>query len=442
MAALGVFAIFVVFVSVLLSGTTTGVPEVPAIRAEFYLFAITLLGVALFHEFTMYVALAGLASVLAMKFMFVDEFNVVYHFEHEWPILVNLLGLLLGFAILAKHFEESKVPDILPRFLPDDWLGGFVLLVLVFILSSFLDNIAAAMIGGTVAMTVFKGKVDIGYLAAIVAASNAGGSGSVVGDTTTTMMWIAGVPPVGVVHAYAAAAPALLIFGVVCSIKQQKYQPVQKHELGHHKVVWVKLGIVAFILAGAIIANFWIGFPAAGVWVAIVVGALVSKTPWGEIQASLKGTIFLLSLVACASLMPVEELPEASWMTAFALGAISAVFDNIPLTKLAITQDGYDWGMLAYAVGFGGSMIWFGSSAGVALTNMFPHAKSVGAWIKHGWSVALAYVVGFAVLMLTLGWNPERIEELAPETNVGSVAQTQAETSNIEVPAADQPPHE
>ena len=114
-------------------------------------------------------------------------------------ILTNLLGLLLGFAILSKHFEESRIPAWLPKFLPDDWKGGFVLLVMIFVLSSFLDNIAAAMIGGTIAMTVFRGKVHIGYLAAIVAASNAGGSGSVVGDTTTTMMWIDGVAPADVV---------------------------------------------------------------------------------------------------------------------------------------------------------------------------------------------------------------------------------------------------
>jgi Na+/H+ antiporter NhaD/arsenite permease-like protein len=63
-----------------------------------------------------------------------------------------------------------------------------VLLVMIFVLSSFLDNIAAALIGGTIARAVFRNKVHIGYLAAIVAASNAGGLGSVVGDTTTTMM--------------------------------------------------------------------------------------------------------------------------------------------------------------------------------------------------------------------------------------------------------------
>ena len=105
-------------------------------------------------------------------------------------------------------------------------------------------------------------------------------------------------------------------------------------------------------------------------------------------------------------MMPVERLPAASWPTALGLGFISAVFDNIPLTKLALEQGGYDWGVLAYAVGFGGSMIWFGSSAGVAITNLFPEARSVGDWLQGGWHVILAYVVGFAAVMLVMGWQP------------------------------------
>jgi hypothetical protein len=82
------------------------------------------------------------------------------------------------------------------------------------------------------------------------------------------------------------------------------------------------------------------------------------------------------------------------------------VFDNIPLTKLALDAGGYEWGFLAYAVGFGGSMIWFGSSAGVAISNSYPEAKSVGAWLRNGWHVPIAYVVGFAVMYWLLGWQP------------------------------------
>ena len=119
-----------------------------------------------------------------------------------------------------------------------------------------------------------------------------------------------------------------------------------------------------------------------------------------------KGSMFLLSLVLCASLMPVEKLPDASWHAALGLGFVSAVFDNIPLTALALKQGGYDWGFLAYAVGFGGSMIWFGSSAGVALSNMYPEAKDAGRWLFHGWHVTVAYVLGFFALLWILGWQP------------------------------------
>ena len=200
---------------------------VAGIRLEFILFALTLMGVALFHNQTLYVALTGLASILILRFLTTD-FNLVHHIEHEWEILVNLLGLLLGFAILAKHFEESGVPDNLPKILPGNWTGAFLLLVLIFVMSAFLDNIAAALIGGSIGLVIFRGNVHIGFLAAMVAASNAGGAGSVVGDTTTTMMWIDGVAIGDVFHASVAAIPALLIFGYIAAKQQHKHQPIIK----------------------------------------------------------------------------------------------------------------------------------------------------------------------------------------------------------------------
>jgi Na+/H+ antiporter NhaD/arsenite permease-like protein len=397
-------------------------PALGPVRIEFIIFALTLLGVALFHNHTLKVALVGLGSLLAFKLGFIPEFDLVSHLMHEWRVLVNLLGLLLGFAILAKHFEESGVPQILPKYLPDGWKGGFVLLILIAIISSFLDNIAAAMIGGAVAMVVFKGKVHIGYIAAIVAASNAGGAGSVVGDTTTTMMWIAGVSALDVTHAFVGSAVSICIFGVIAALQQDKFQPIQATADLNAKVDPMKLLVVAMILVGAIATNILLDFPAVGVWAAILLGALITKTPWKEVPNSIAGTVFLLSLVTCASLMPVDELPAASWQTAFGLGFVSAVFDNIPLTALAIAQGGYDWGVLAYCVGFGGSMIWFGSSAGVAISNMYPEAKSVGSWIKNGWHVALAYVIGFFVMYNVVGWHPH-----APENADAAAAPIEAE---------------
>ena len=120
----------------------------------------------------------------------------------------------LGFALLAKFFEHSGVPDNLPRLLPKSKLwGGFALLAIVWVISSFLDNIAAAMIGGVIARTAYKGRVSVGYVAAIVAASNAGGAWSVLGDTTTTMMWIDGVGAIDVAHGFVASVVGLVVSG-------------------------------------------------------------------------------------------------------------------------------------------------------------------------------------------------------------------------------------
>ena len=231
------------------------------IPVDFILFGLTLLGVALFHHHTLAVALTGLAVITLYKNIFTGfKFGagltgLALHMQHEWVVLANLFLLLMGFALLSRHFEKSGVPDEMPAFLPHGWKGGFVLLVIVAVMSSFLDNIAAALIGGTMARHVFRGKVHIGYLAGIVAASNAGGSGSVVGDTTTTMMWIDGVSPLSVLEAFVAAFVAIFIFGIPAAMQQHAYSPIKEHVPRGLKIEWTRLGIVAAILVIAILSN-------------------------------------------------------------------------------------------------------------------------------------------------------------------------------------------
>src|SRR5687768_16717406 len=113
------------------------------IPLDFILFALTLLAVAFFHRQVLAVALSGLATIVLYKLAFTGfktgsgVGGLLAHLYHEWVILTNLLCLLVGFAILARHFEDSRVPEALPRMLPHDWKGGFILLVLIFVLSGF-----------------------------------------------------------------------------------------------------------------------------------------------------------------------------------------------------------------------------------------------------------------------------------------------------------------
>lgn len=132
---------------------------------EFILFGATPLGVAQFHNYTLPVGLTGLVFISGYK-IFITGFaagaglsGFALHLVHEWVTLLNLL---------SRHFEKSHLPLLLPKYLPPGWMGGFIMLVVVFVLSGFLDNFAAAMIGGTMAHQLFRAKVHIGYVAGFV----------------------------------------------------------------------------------------------------------------------------------------------------------------------------------------------------------------------------------------------------------------------------------
>ena len=223
----------------------------------------------------------------------------------------------------------------------------------------------------------------------------------------------------------------MVVCGIPAALQQHRFSPILKDAPRHAHIDWPRVGIVGFILVAALATNVLVNtrfsghadsFPFLGtaVWGALLLSVPVRAPHWRLLPEAFRGSVFLLSLLTIASMMPVEHLPPASLLATFGLGFVSAVFDNIPLTALALKQGGYDWGVLAYAVGFGGSMIWFGSSAGVALSNLYPQARSVGQWLRHGWHVVLAYIAGFAVLLGTLGWHPHEPHKPADAQNAAT----------------------
>lgn len=410
------------------------------IKLDFVIFGVTLTLIALKEQLKLDnrdIALGGLSLVLSHQlYMGTDLVGHLIHDHGDGREILgmgNIGGLLLGFPVMSKCFEYFGLGKLLPSILPDDWKGPAVLLIFITGLSAFLDNIAAALIGLAIAKQVFAGRLTVGFVAAIVACSNAGGAPSVVGDTTTTMMWIKGASPLDVLHAGVGTLGAGMIIIYFGAKQQDKHQRILKDPADGFSRVdlkWEYARVVFLALAGCIVGNVLIGLPAVGLWIGLIVGAFLlgfAKMPLNETAHAVRETVFILALVAMAGLMPVKELPAASAAITFCHGVVSAVFDNIPLTKLCLQQGGYDWGVLAFAVGFGGSMTWFGSSAGVAVCGekQFPAAKNLGAWLKQGWFIPVGYVVGYALMIGILGWSPHELRRPAT-TDHGAAAVTSA----------------
>jgi Na+/H+ antiporter NhaD/arsenite permease-like protein len=385
------------------------------IPVVFLFFAATLAGVALFARRSLEVAAAGFVAIVVAR-LAGGHFDWLRVLEGQWSKLANLFGLLVGFALVADHFERSHLPERLPRLLPRGALGCFVLLALIWLMSGVLDNIAAALIGVVAASRLFS-RLHPGYVAGIVAAANGGGAGSVIGDTTTTMMWLEGIRPTAVLPAYVGALVALAVFGIAAARQQAGWAALEAPAVAPPPVDRVRVAVVSASIAALactnVVASAVFGpraevLPALAivVWLVLLVAGRLRPFAWPVARRAGRAALFLVVLVLSASLLPVDSLPRPTILTTVLLGVVSAVFDNIPLTKVALVQGGYDWAFLAYSVGFGGSMIWFGSSAGVAVSEAVPSVRSVGVWVRHGWHIPLAFLAGHAAMIVVRGWRP------------------------------------
>jgi hypothetical protein len=75
-------------------------------------------------------------------------------------------------------------------------------------------------------------------------------------------------------------------------------------------------------------------------------------------------------------------------------------------------------------------MIWFGSSAGVALSNMYPETKDTVSYIKNGWFVIVAYIVSFFVMLGVVGWHPHEPHKKGAEVEMPAHQQQPVKTIN------------
>ena len=343
--------------------------------------------------------------------------------HHRFHLLWNLAAILPGFVLVSYYFEHSGAAAGIAR----SWFArtdGRVLWC-VFFLSMVLDNIAAAMIGATIVASMYGKHPPFKLIVAVVMASNLGGAPSPVGDTTTVMIFMAKVCPVtDLFKGFAAVLPVQFLLARWASRNAEKrlsdeqilhraereversdrelHIPHRAHQIVSGRSMWPLLGVV-----GLLVGNVALDQPALGLWVGMLLGLAIGRIRLNvkELLRAVPNTTFLVTLVATAELLPLDEVkPFLDRMTrdelAVLLGLKSAWLDNIPLTAIALSLGGFGWGLLAYCVGVGGSSLWFGSSAGVAVGQTFPEAHNTKKWAWPFVVVTALYFVGAGSYLL------------------------------------------
>lgn len=416
-------------------------------------------------------------GALVMSLLFVSQYafeGLLEHFlghehhaEERRHILFNLALLIPGFTMVAWYFEKSGACSWIERRLQSDGQ----LLHALFCLSAVLDNIATAMLGGSIVMARYGGVIQhcrktktplpawlFQLIIGVVASSNLGGAASAFGDTTTVMIFISGVEFWELSKGLIGAAVAQF-FLVKLFVFSHREMPQDYDHLAFGKqepILWTNadavreffrilqlflpwnwgklliaissgwklyplLGIPGLCLGNIFYDQAGIGL-LAGLALGWILGEIVAMMrgeghlgfSWTECSHSLPGTIFLLLLVYAAKLLPLDVLRPMMEehftrdQLAIVLGLLSPIFDNIPLTSLAIDIDGFQWSLLALTVGYGGSMLWLGSSAGVALAKMFPEITNTGDWfIQPIFKLFVIFWIMCGAHLLIWTWIPQ-----------------------------------
>lgn len=380
--------------------------------AEFSIFIIMLVMLMLFHHHKVPVVIGGFLILSGFYVFEHGFFGIVHHFSehHEYHLLYNLAILLPGFGLVAHYFEHSGFDRRLSKFIDSD----YKLLWVVFFLSCFLDNIAAAMIGAVLLITRYGnlsaptdkeklGTIPFFMVVAVIGASNMGGAYSFAGDTTTVMMFIAGVSILTLAKAAIACYPAQFVLNRFGAWGNYRANPSLRGQ--STPVEWNKFWPLLAV-PGLAIGNIAFDQPGLGLWAGLVLGMIIGRVSLSQIALieTLPNTGFLVLLVATAGLLPLEEMkPILNLLTkdevAILLGVLSPWFDNIPLTKMALDIGGFDWGLVAYCVGFAGTAMWFGSSAGVAVGLKIPETYDTKKWIIPFFIIMGVYAIGILAYM-------------------------------------------
>ncbi|MDQ7045725.1 MAG: sodium:proton antiporter NhaD [Sulfurimonas sp.] len=310
------------------------------------------------------------------------------------------------------------------------WITGFI----AFFLSPIADNLTTALILATVIITIEQKKIEFLVPGAIniVVAANAGGAWSPFGDITTLMAWTAGK---GTFTDFLFLFPAAIVGYLVTAFLLSRFVPNTVPEIDLSKEIEpvmangaktvMALGI--FTIFSAVMSHQILHLPA--MWGMMFGLALLKMYDYrlkkkhgegfGVYKALAKienntllfffgilaavGALYFIGWLALAAVVYDPSVLGPTWSN-IGVGFLSAIVDNIPVMSAVLKANptmGLDqWMLVTLTAGVGGSLISFGSAAGVGVMGKLPGIYTFGAHMKYSWTILIGYIVSCSVWYL------------------------------------------
>ena len=321
----------------------------------------------------------------------------------------------LKYNLVSKGYSYKKL----------FWLTG----LLAFFISPVADNMTTALILSTVLLTIDpKNKAFLVPGAInIVVAANAGGAWSPFGDITTLMSWQAQKAEFAdFLYLFPASIVGWTLTAFLLSLKVPSGEPPfdpateKKPVIKKGGMMTVYLGV--FTIASAVLGHQYFGLPPAwGMMFGLSLLKLYSYSVKrsGEksfdIYASMRlvendTLLFFFGILAAVGALHflgyldyIVKLYDIIGPAAgnVGVGFISAIVDNVPVMSAILKANpamGIDqWLLVTLTAGIGGSLISFGSAAGVGVMGRMRGIYTFAAHMKLAWTVLAGYVVSIII---------------------------------------------
>ena len=351
--------------------------------------------------------------------------------------IVEVIDAHNGFEVITSVIRTTKQTTLM-------WIIGFV----TFFLSAILDNLTTTIVMISLIQKLIGNKSDrLLFASIIVIAANAGGAWTVIGDVTTTMLWIGGqITPINIMKS--VFLPSLLnllipLLIIGYSLKGKDIVPPLQEQATALKVELFERNLMFYLGLGTLVAVpvfkavthlapfMGILFGLGILW---LVGEIVHRHKDEDVRrpltlvhaltridmSSIVFFVGILLAVACLEHTRVLEL-LAKWLDAtvgrldiivILLGLLSAIIDNVPLVAATMGMynlaqypaDSFLWEFIAYCAGTGGSILIIGSAAGVAAMGLekiefFWYARRIAGPALVGYLAgAMVYIAQHAAL--------------------------------------------